>query len=169
MPSFWQHNLTQTKNVHCASEDVDLLRSRAVVLIIDHGIIWPKNYQFTYHCMILKQTKLTNPTMHLSHTTHIPQYISQNSNVKFSNLHGVLWDMGQVHYGSSEIGLFFYIQCWWSTLRQLGWPEGWATMTWNNKMSLKQNNLAKNTKRWIMIGFVIPICCPTFSSSFWGY
>ena len=44
----------------------------------------------------------TNPMMHLS---HIPQYTIQNRNVQISVLNGVLWDMGQVHCGISDIDL----------------------------------------------------------------
>ena len=52
---------------------------------------------------IKKYMKFTNPTMHLS---HIPQCTIQNRNVHISDLNGALWDMGQVHCGICEIGLF---------------------------------------------------------------
>ena len=43
-------------------------------------------------------------SMHLS---HIPQHTIQNRNVHISVLNGVLWDMGQVHWGICEIGQFY--------------------------------------------------------------
>ena len=52
---------------------------------------------------IKKYMKFTNPTMHLS---HIPQCTIQNRNVHISVLNSALWDMGQVHCGICEIGLF---------------------------------------------------------------
>ena len=40
------------------------------------------------------------------HLPYIPQCTIQNRNVHISVLNGALWDMGQVHCGISEIGLF---------------------------------------------------------------
>ena len=53
--------------------------------------------------MKLKQTKFTNPTNQLS---HIPQCTIQNRNVFIAVLNSALWDMGQVHCGICEIGLY---------------------------------------------------------------
>ena len=40
-------------------------------------------------------------------TYHIPQYTIQNRNVPIYVLNGVLWDMGEVHCGICENGLFY--------------------------------------------------------------
>ena len=49
-----------------------------------------------------KHTNLTNPTMHLS---YIPKYTMKNRIMQIFVLNGMLWDMGPVHHGISEIGL----------------------------------------------------------------
>ena len=38
--------------------------------------------------------------------SHIPQRTIHDRNVYISVLNGALWDMGQVHDGKCEIGLF---------------------------------------------------------------
>ena len=40
------------------------------------------------------------------HLSSIPQYTIENRNVHISVLNGVLRDMGEVHFGINEIGLF---------------------------------------------------------------
>ena len=40
------------------------------------------------------------------HLSSIPQYTIENRNVHISALTGALWDMGEVHRGIYEIGLF---------------------------------------------------------------
>ena len=47
-------------------------------------------------------TRLTNPTVHLS---HIPHCTVQNRIVHTSILNDVLWDIGQGHCGICDIGL----------------------------------------------------------------
>ena len=53
------------------------------------------------NCRWTRHTKLTNPTMHVS---HIPQCTIQNRNAHISVLNGVLWDMEQLHYRIYEVG-----------------------------------------------------------------
>ena len=53
------------------------------------------------NCRWTRHTKLTNPTMHVS---HIPQCTIQNRNAHISVLNGVLWDMEQLHYRICEVG-----------------------------------------------------------------
>ena len=51
------------------------------------------------------EDKFTNPTRHLS---HIPQYIFHDGNVYYAAHHCAFSDMGQVHYGICETGLYRY-------------------------------------------------------------
>ena len=68
-----------------------------IIMRISHGIFFHIIVPFWQHW-----TKLTNPTVHLS---HIPQCTIQNINVHISVLNGALWDIGQLHCGICEIDL----------------------------------------------------------------
>ena len=56
----------------------------------------------------LQETNLTNPTVHLS---RIIKCTIQARLVHISVMNGALWDIGQVHWGNCETGLFDHANC----------------------------------------------------------
>ena len=89
-------------------------------------------------------TDFIDPTMYL---LHIPQYTIQNRNVHISVLNGVLWDMGQVHFGIPETGLLWVL---------------WRKITVHNSL-LKLVLANHNFLSWLLLGHQWPLLLTWFN------